>query len=89
MPGPQNQADFVQVAYNGPPIPLHIGTEYFIVVEFFDLNVAWLNDGSSSQPFFSSTDSGIRGARGPPNLSNSQSLEHPSARLCASRQPGC
>jgi hypothetical protein len=65
VPGPQNQADFVQEAYNGPPIPLHIGTEYFLVVELPDLNVAWLNDGSSSQPFFSSTDSGVSWGSGP------------------------
>ena len=64
VPGPENNAEFLQEPYSGPPIPLHIATEYFLVVELPDANVVWLTNGNSSQPFFSSADGGVSWASG-------------------------
>jgi len=65
VPGPKNNAVFLQEPYNGAPIRLHIATEYFLVVELPDNDVAWLSQGNSPQPFFSSTDGGASWAFGP------------------------
>ena len=86
--GPQNQADFVQKAYNGPPIPLHIGTEYFLVVELPDQNVTRLNDGSSSQPFFSSTDGETPWGSGPAEPLQFTVFGTSLGEACPNRQPG-